>query len=262
MPTPVSEPVLVPCAEPPFDTPAPASVAAIPAPVGRAAILRERADFLEDVLRNTADPNSDPRYWAAIHHVVRGLRQVADEAAAGVQQPATVPDTERRERYAKAFFALTELPERRTWESLSPLLRKVHYERADAALAVADGEQRNLRDRLRVAEEVVTLFRTELLDLRAELEQARAEGPGDRADTEAPPRRGDAFEQWLKAQRDEYEQTTGREWRALDEVLDTYRLHADTGAPLGQHVCEGRAVRDCECLEPPAATAAPEGPTP
>ena len=63
------------------------------------------------------------------------------------------------------------------------------------------------------------------------------------------PRRGDAFEAWLKAQRDEYETRSSREWRALDEVLDTYRLHADTGTPLGEHVCEGQAVGDCECLE-------------
>ncbi|MEV4975568.1 hypothetical protein [Streptomyces scopuliridis] len=65
----------------------------------------------------------------------------------------------------------------------------------------------------------------------------------------ALPRRGDVFEQWLKAQRDEYHQTTSSEWRALDEALDTYRLHADTGTPLGEHVCEGQAVGDCECLE-------------
>ncbi|MEU0991094.1 hypothetical protein [Streptomyces sp. NPDC005953] len=49
----------------------------------RATTLRERADFLEGVLRNTADPSSDPRYWSAIHDVIRGLRQEAD----GVQPP-------------------------------------------------------------------------------------------------------------------------------------------------------------------------------
>lgn len=68
--------------------------------------------------------------------------------------------------------------------------------------------------------------------------------------TDPIPRRGDQFEQWLKAQRDEYEQTTSAQWRALDEVLDTYRLHADTGTPLDQHVCEGGTVDDCAgCYE-------------
>ncbi|MDX2794628.1 hypothetical protein [Streptomyces scabiei] len=72
---------------------------------------------------------------------------------------------------------------------------------------------------------------------------------------ETRPRRGDAVEQWLKAQRDEYEVRSSPQWGALDEVLDTYRLHADMGASLGEHVCEGRVVGDCECLEQPAAPA-------
>lgn len=66
---------------------------------------------------------------------------------------------------------------------------------------------------------------------------------------EHQPRRGDEFEAWLKAQRDEYGTRSSREWRALDEVLDTYRLHADTGTPLGEHVCEGNG---CEHQEPAA----------
>ena len=69
------------------------------------------------------------------------------------------------------------------------------------------------------------------------------------------PQRGDAVETWLKAQRDEYHQTTSPQWIALDEVLDTYRLHADMGEPLDGHVCEGRVVGDCDCLEQPAASA-------
>ena len=63
-----------------------------PAPaVNRAAVLNERADFFEGVLRNAADPEGDPRYWSAISDVIRGLRQQAAEA----QQP-TPAETETR----------------------------------------------------------------------------------------------------------------------------------------------------------------------
>jgi hypothetical protein len=75
-----------------------------------------------------------------------------------------------------------------------------------------------------------------------------AETPGP----ETQARRGDKFEQWLKAQRDaaaDYPEAH----QATDGLLDLYRLHADTGTPLGEHVCEGRVVGDCECLETPAA---------
>lgn len=72
------------------------------------------------------------------------------------------------------------------------------------------------------------------------------------------PQRGDAFEQWLKAQRDLCfgHATT---WGAVDGLLDQYRLHADTGTPLSEHVCEGQAVGDCECLET-LATETPDAP--
>lgn len=85
--------------------------------------------------------------------------------------------------------------------------------------------------------------------IRAALE--RADDPNPAAGTPQP-RRGDQFERWLKAQRDEYEVRSSPQWGALDEVLDTYRLHADTGTPLGEHVCEGQAVGDCDCMETPA----------
>jgi hypothetical protein len=66
------------------------------------------------------------------------------------------------------------------------------------------------------------------------------------------PRRGDQFEEWLKAQRDaaaDYPEA----YQAADGLLDLYRLHADTRTPLGEHVCEGRVAGDCDCLEQPAA---------
>ena len=90
--------------------------------------------------------------------------------------------------------------------------------------------------------------------IRHLLDTPAAEAPEPATQDEA--RRGDAFEAWLKAQRDEYEVRSSPQWAALNEVLDTYRLHADTGTPLGEHVCEGRTVGDCECLEQPAAAPA------
>jgi hypothetical protein len=50
-------------------------------------------------------------------------------------------------------------------------------------------------------------------------------------------RRGDEVEAWLRRQRGEFGQRTPS-WRALDYVLDDYRLHADTGTPLDQDVVE------------------------
>jgi hypothetical protein len=65
----------------------------------------------------------------------------------------------------------------------------------------------------------------------------------------ARPARGDQVETWLKTQRDLWDRDSAL-WTVLDTALDNYRLHADTGTPLGEHVCEGRMVGDCECLEP------------
>lgn len=49
----------------------------------RATVLSERADFLDGVLRDSLDPDSDPRYCTAIHDVILGLRRLAAESAAG-----------------------------------------------------------------------------------------------------------------------------------------------------------------------------------
>lgn len=58
----------------------------------------------------------------------------------------------------------------------------------------------------------------------------------------AGPRRGDEVEAWIKRTRDLYNRQ-GRygdviAWNALDDLLDDYRLHADTGQPLDVHVSE------------------------
>jgi hypothetical protein len=58
------------------------------------------------------------------------------------------------------------------------------------------------------------------------------------------PARGDAVEAWLKAQRDERPACTSG-YDTLDQLLDSYRLHADTRTPLDQHCCEGGNVDDC-----------------
>lgn len=47
------------------------------------------------------------------------------------------------------------------------------------------------------------------------------------------PRRGSDVEQWLRRERDRYGQDRSvTEWRVLDDLIDDYRLHADTGVPI------------------------------
>lgn len=53
------------------------------------------------------------------------------------------------------------------------------------------------------------------------------------------PRRGDEVEAWLKRRRDAYDKDSPHQpyrgaWTALDDALDNYRLHADTGTPLSR----------------------------
>lgn len=67
----------------------------------------------------------------------------------------------------------------------------------------------------------------------------------ERLDEQPPlPRRDDAVAAWLKAQRDaaaDYPQA----YDVIDQLLDEYRLHADTGTPLHEHCCEGGNIDDC-----------------
>lgn len=57
------------------------------------------------------------------------------------------------------------------------------------------------------------------------------------------PRRGDHVAAWIKAARDDLANDGGDtrppQWHALDELLDDYWLHADTGTPLHLHACTG-----------------------
>ncbi len=67
---------------------------------------------------------------------------------------------------------------------------------------------------------------------------------GTRADSpEALPRRGDAVDRWLKEWRDDFKGFNGDDvWAVLDDMLDDYRLHADTGTALDADVSEGDAA--------------------
>ena len=82
-----------------------------------------------------------------------------------------------------------------------------------------------------------------------QVDEAQPAGPA--TDDEARPRRGDAFETWLKTQRERYDRhgESSEFWHEFDGALNRYRLHADMGVPLSEHVCEGRVAGDCECLE-------------
>ncbi len=62
------------------------------------------------------------------------------------------------------------------------------------------------------------------------------------------PARGDVTEAWLKAQRDAHADgydSPPPEWFALDAALHDYRLHADTGTPLGERVPCRCSPADC-----------------
>lgn len=48
---------------------------------------------------------------------------------------------------------------------------------------------------------------------------------------EAKPQRGDAVERWLKRTRDGHPMQS-EVWQALDDMLDKYREHSDTGTAL------------------------------
>lgn len=50
---------------------------------------------------------------------------------------------------------------------------------------------------------------------------------------------------WLKAWREKYDDDTKHfndfpsPYYLIDQMLDEYRLHADTATPLDQHACDG-----------------------
>lgn len=61
------------------------------------------------------------------------------------------------------------------------------------------------------------------------------------------PKRGDDIEAWIKQWRDRYDPNGSDRhidaWIAADDMLDDYRLHADTGMPIDQAVTDWPGVR-------------------
>lgn len=54
------------------------------------------------------------------------------------------------------------------------------------------------------------------------------------------PSRDDDVAAWLKRERDQYRRLQMRAAaHVIGNLLDEYRLHADTGTPLLQHACDG-----------------------
>jgi hypothetical protein len=74
---------------------------------------------------------------AALAEIVNAARRHFEQE----HPPYEVDDPERRERYAQALYVTLEVtPRRHPWETLSPLRRQVWYQRAEAAMAMADVE--------------------------------------------------------------------------------------------------------------------------
>lgn len=57
--------------------------------------------------------------------------------------------------------------------------------------------------------------------------------------------RGDEVEAWLKRRRDKFPKPdrywaeSDLQWSTLDDLLDAYREHADTGTPLSEEIEDG-----------------------
>lgn len=52
------------------------------------------------------------------------------------------------------------------------------------------------------------------------------------------PHRGSNVEAWLKRYRDQFSRSNGSVWNIIDDLLDNYREHGDTGTPLSEDVIE------------------------
>jgi hypothetical protein len=195
----------------------------------------------------------DPRTIAAFAAAVARAHAAAPSAGL-VSVPPTTTTADLVDVAAQAIRDSNGSPEALEWWRTHPQLIPAHvYAAAVLRELLPAGSGDTAATRAAVLQDLIA--KAEGWDGHITVQELRRLAAETQPD-EARPRRGDAVECWLKAQRDEYHQTTGPQWIALDEALDTYRLHADMGVPLGGHVCEGRAVGDCECLEEPAAVSA------
>ncbi|WP_069625358.1 hypothetical protein [Streptomyces niveus] len=192
----------------------------------------------------------------------------ATPAPKGPQSPATarpVPDTERRDRYAKALYERAN-PGGVPWSSVDEVYRTNYYEDADAAMAVADEEQRDLRadrDNLRVMYDVSEARVHDLIEerdcLRAELEQARRERGRYRSAWTSARERAAAYGEGILRHVEDRE--TWRRWlkEAETRIAELEQARANTvvcicGHPEQQHFEDACLTCDCgDYLEPSAA---------
>lgn len=99
----------------------------------------------------------------------------------------------------------------------------------------------------RTTSSVANFLGRDFTDVRDALERLQVDGRAAKGPqgwirtgtAEHLPFRGSDVEEWLRFKRDErivWDPSCGerrtREWYVLDELLDDYRLHADTGVPL------------------------------
>lgn len=135
---------------------------------------------------------------------------------------------------------LVDSPE--AWNPAAPLL--------DAVMGLLPSERRadiyhEVADRLAEDAEKGKKEGLTRIYQRAAAKKVRQWANEERPELDVQPARDDAVATWLRAQRDEWDQSD-QEWSVLDNLLDDYRLHADTGTPLNEHACGGP---HCECTE-------------
>ncbi|MEU3507636.1 hypothetical protein ABZ733_06870 [Streptomyces longwoodensis] len=239
----------------------------------------ELRDRIAGMLREqtAADPTTSQPDQTALRRVAAALREhgmvhLADETPAAVEPPLS-PDYQHPEcgfhwhgrdgmdipmrdgqpicprcELAKAEEKLTALQRRR--DEVGAECRRRGKRVLEQSEQIGTLERQIDEVRRQLGAEILRAGQAEA-ELRRMADETQPE-------TQTGPRRGDVFEAWLKAQRDEYA-SDSLGWSVLDDALDRYRLHADTGTPLSEYVCEGQGIGDCECLEQPAVGAQQDG---
>lgn len=206
------------------------------------AVRRARADGAIEALRSAAE---HVRLGAAVGPIPLDVRPAVAAWLCRLAEQRL--DRARREAADRLHRELRGLGGHEE-EQAPPADRAAMRDRIAAAL-IARIKQATVSKAQR-ADALTSLFAATEFDLA---DAVLAELP----EPDTTPRRGDAFEQWLKTQRDQYDRhgESSEFWHEFNDALDRYRLHADTRTPLSEHVCEGRVAGDCDCLEQPAAGA-------